>query len=279
MCLWGLSPVGSDPKDTMQRVRDIAAKISNWGRWGADDQRGALNLVTPEVVRRATACVKRGEVFSLGLTLGPEGPLTGSVIGRFNPQHYMTAIGALIGEDPRGFCYSDDVLTLPLQCSTQWDSLAHEHYDGKLYNGYAAAEHLGPGGTTRNGIENLAAGGIVSRGVLVDLARHRGLERLAPGTAIRPSELDDALAAQGSKLLPGDILVMRTGHLSVFKKDGDRETYLWQGPGLGLAAAEWIRARGLAAVCSDTTAVEVMPCEDEKLLYPLRLLCVRGMGM
>src|SRR3569832_976566 len=115
----------------MQRVRDIAAKLSNWGRWGADAQRGA--------------------VFSLGLTLGPEGPQTGSVIGRFNPQHYMTAIGALIGEDPRGFCYSDDVLTLPLQCSTQWDSLAHVHYDGKLYNGFAATEVLGPSGASKNG--------------------------------------------------------------------------------------------------------------------------------
>jgi len=263
----------------MQRVRDIAAKVSNWGRWGADDQRGTLNLITPEVVRRAAGCVRRGEVFSLGLTLGPEGPQTGSVIGRFNPQHYMTAIGALIGEDPRGFCYSDDVLTLPLQCSTQWDSLAHVHYDGKLYNGYPASEHLGAGGATRNGIEQLADGGIVSRGVLVDLARHRGIERIPPGTAIRPSELDDALAAQGCSLLPGDILVMRTGHLSVFTRDGNRETYLWQGPGLGLDAAQWIRARDLAAVCSDTTAVEVMPCEDPKLPYPLHLLAIRDMGL
>lgn len=263
----------------MQRVRDIAAKVSNWGRWGADDERGTLNLITPEVVRRAASCVRRGDVFSLGLSLGNEGPQTGSVIGRFNPQHYMTAIGSLIGDDPRGFCYSDDVLSLPLQSSTQWDSLAHVHYDGKLYNGYAAAEHLGVGGTTRNGIDKLAAGGIVSRGILVDVARHRGLERLEPGTAIRPGELDDALAAQGSKLLPGDILVLRTGHLSVFTKDRDRETYLWQGPGLGLDAAEWIRAHDLAAVCSDTTAVEVMPCEDPTLLYPLHLLCIRDMGL
>ncbi len=263
----------------MERVREIAAKVSNWGRWGAQDERGTLNLITPEVVRRAAASVRRGDVFSLGLSLGADGPQSGTVIGRFNPQHYMTAIGTLIGEDPRGFCYSDDVLTLPLQCSTQWDSLAHVHYDGKLYNGYPVSDHLGVGGATRNGIDKLAEGGILSRGVLVDLARHRGVDRLAPGTAIRPSELDDALAAQGSSLLPGDILVLRTGHLSVFTKDGDRETYLWQGPGLGIDAAEWIHAHDLAAVCSDTTAVEVMPCEDPSLLYPLHLLAIRDMGM
>jgi kynurenine formamidase len=72
---------------------------------------------------------------------------------------------------------------------------------------------------------------------------------------------------------------MRTGHLGVFKQDGDKETYLWQGPGLGLDAAEWIRGLDLAAVCSDTTAVEVMPCEDPTLLYPLHLLCIRDMGL
>ncbi len=263
----------------MERVRRIAEKVSNWGRWGADDERGTLNLITPEVVRRATACVRRGEVFNLGLSLGPEGPQTGSVVGRFNPQHYMTAIGVQIGDDPRGFCYSDDVLSLPLQTATQWDSLAHVHYDGKLYNGYPADECLSASGTTRNGIDKLGAQGIVSRGVLVDLARHRGVERLAPGSVVTPSQIDEALAAQNVSLLPGDILVLRTGHLSVFKVDGERETYLWQGPGIGLEAAEWIRRHDLAAVCSDTTAVEVMPCEDPTLLYPVHLLCIRDMGM
>lgn len=265
--------------DPMERVRRVAEKVSNWGRWGDDDERGTWNLVTPEVVLRATAAVRRGDVFSLGLALGGDGPQTGSVIGRFNPQHYMTAIGTQIGDNPRGFCYSDDVLSLPLQSATQWDSLAHVHYDGLLYNGYPASEALGVAGAARNGIDRLACGGIVTRGVLVDVARHRGVERLAPGSVIRPEELDDALAAQGSTLQPGDALLLRTGHLSVFKQDGDRETYLWQGPGLGIDAAEWIRAKDLAAVCSDTTAVEVMPCEDESLLYPLHLLCIRDMGM
>jgi len=263
----------------VHRVRAIAEKVSNWGRWGADDERGTLNLITPEVVRRANACVRRGEVFSLGLSLGAEGPQTGTVVGRFNPQHYMTAIGTLIGEDPRGFCYSDDVLSLPLQTATQWDSLAHVHYDGKLYNGFEAASTLSASGTTKNGIDKLATGGIVSRGVLVDVARHRKTERVPPGSVITPEEIDDALAAQNVSLLPGDILVLRTGHLSVFKHDGDRETYLWQGPGIGLQAVEWLRRHDLAAVCSDTTAVEVMPCEDPALLYPVHLLCIRDMGM
>jgi kynurenine formamidase len=76
-----------------------------------------------------------------------------------------------------------------------------------------------------------------------------------------------------------DILVLRTGHLRVFTEDGDRETYLWQGPGLGLACIEWLRTRDLAAVCADNSAIEVMPCEDPTLLYPVHLLGIRDMGM
>lgn len=263
----------------MERVRAIAKRVSNWGRWGKDDERGTLNLVDAAAVQRAAAAVRRGRVFSLGLAFGPEGPQTGTVVGRFNPQHFMTAIGTLIGDDPRGFCYSDDVVHMPLQCATQWDSLAHVHYDGQLYNGWPAAEVLGPAGTTRNGIDRLAADGILSRGVLLDLARAKGVARLPPGSVVTPADLDDAVARQGVRLEPGDILVLRTGHLGVFTEDQDRETYLWQGPGLGLACIEWLRARDLAAVCADNTAIEVMPCEDPSLLYPVHLLGIRDMGM
>jgi kynurenine formamidase len=263
----------------VERVRAIAKRVSNWGRWGADDERGTLNLIDGAAVRRAGGAVKHGRVFSLGLAFGAEGPQTGTVIGRFNPQHFMTAIGTLIGDDPRGFCYSDDVVHMPLQCATQWDSLAHVHYDGLLYNGWEAAKVLGPGGTTRNGIDRLARDGILSRGVLLDLARRRGVDRLPPGAVVGPADLDAAVARQGVRLEAGDILCLRTGHLRVFTEDGDRETYCWQGPGLGIACIEWLRARDLAAVCADTTAVEVMPCEDPALLYPVHLLAIRDMGM
>lgn len=264
--------------DPMDRVRAVAKRVSNWGRWGADDERGTLNLVTPEVVRRGAGCVRTGRVFSLGLAFGADGPQSGTVVGRFNPQHYMTAIGAPFGT-PGGFHYSDDVVCMPLQCATQWDSLAHVHYDDLLYNGVPAKEALSVAGAARNGIDKLAEGGIASRGVLLDLARARGVARLAPGTAVSPADLDAALAKQKVELLPGDVLCLRTGHLAVFREDGDRETYLWQGPGLGMACAEWLRERDVAAVCADNTAVEVMPCEDPEVFYPLHLLCIRDMGL
>jgi len=262
----------------MDVVRALAKRVSNWGRWGKDDERGTLNLITPEVVKAAAACVRSGRVFPLGLAFGPDGPQSGTVIGRFNPQHYMTSIGAPYGA-PGGFHYSDDVICMPLQCGTQWDSLAHVHYDGLLYNGVPAAEALSVAGTAKNGIDRLAEAGITSRGVLLDIARTQGVPRLAPGTCIRPADLDAAERAAGVRVQAGDVLLFRTGHLNVFLVDGDRETYLWQGPGLGIDCIEWLRARDVAAVCADNTAIEVMPCEDPDLFYPVHLLGLRDMGL
>ena len=264
--------------DPMDRVRAVAKRVSNWGRWGKADERGTLNLITPEVVKRAAACVRTGRVFSLGLAFGADGPQSGTVVGRFNPQHYMTAIGAPFGA-PGGFHYSDDVICMPLQCATQWDSLAHVHYDGLLYNGVPAAEALSAAGAAKNGIDKLAVDGIVSRGVLLDLPRLKGLGRLAPSTVITPADLDAAVAKQRVAIHPGDIAIVRTGHLQVFQEGGDKEVYLWQGPGLGIDCIEWLRARDVAAICADNTAIEVMPCEDPDVFYPVHLLGIRDMGM
>jgi kynurenine formamidase len=261
----------------MDHVRALGKQLSNWGRWGADDERGTLNFITPEVVTRAAGLVRRGSVFSLGLSLGADGPQIGQG-GRVNPLHLMTAVDQrLPGGYPDGFRYADDVMVLPLQCATQWDSLAHVHYDGQLYNGFPAATTT-PAGAARNGIDKVGPG-IVSRGVLLDVARAAGVARLAPGTAIQPADLDAAARAQGVRIDRGDVLLIRSGHLSVFKQDGDRAGYMRMMPGLGIACAEWLHARETAAVASDTSSVEVIPFEDPKTPLPLHLVCLRDMGL
>ncbi len=260
----------------MERVRAIARKVSNWGRWGPDDERGTMNFITPEVVRGAAACVRRGQVFSLGLPLGADGPQMGSG-GRFNPIHLMSAIGGAVGQDPEGFRYADDVVIMPLQCATQWDSLAHVYYAGALYNGHPAAS-ITVLGAARNGIDKLGPG-VVSRGVLLDVARLKGVERLAPGQVIGPEDLHAAERAAGLRVGTGDVLLVRTGHLAVFRADGDREGYVRRSPGLGIACVEWLHAREVAAVATDTYAVEVIPFEDPALPLPVHLLCIRDMGL
>jgi len=260
----------------MTRLEEIARRVSNWGRWGPEDERGTLNFVTPEVVRRAAGCVKRGAVFSLGLRFAADGPQIGQG-GRVNPIHLMSAIDGALGAGPDVPRYADDFVTMPLQCATQWDSLAHVWYGGRLYNGFPAST-VTVGGAARNGIDKVGAG-IVTRGVLLDLAGARGVERLAPGEGIGAAELEAAERAQGVRVETGDALLLRTGHLAVFTRDGDRAAYMKTMPGLGIAAVEWLHARQVAAVATDTSAVEVIPFEDATLPLPVHALCIRDMGL
>jgi len=260
----------------MNRIRELAAKVSNWGRWGAEDERGTLNLISPEVVRRAAASVRRGQVFSLGLSFAADGPQIGQG-GRVNPLHLMTATEGRLGADPEGPRYADDVVVMPLQCATQWDSLAHVYYGGQLYNGFPAST-ITPAGAARNAIDRFGAG-IVSRGILLDLARLKQVDRLPPGYAITPADLEATEQAEKVRVSAGDVLLIRTGHLQCFRRDGDRVAYMRQMPGLGLACVEWLHARDVAAVASDTSAVEVIPFEDPGLPLPVHMLCLRDMGL
>src|SRR2546428_1889233 len=170
----------------MDKIRALAKKVSNWGRWGAEDERGTFNFITPDVVRRAAACVQRGQVFSLGLPFGAEGPQIGQG-GRVNPLHLMSAVGGGYGADPEGFRYNDDVIIMPLQCATQWDSLAHVYYGGQLYNGFPASTTTAAG-APRNPTAKLGPG-IASRGVLLAVAPVAGAERLPAGRVITPIDL------------------------------------------------------------------------------------------
>jgi len=259
----------------MDRVREIAARVSNWGRWGSDDERGTVNFITSAKIRAAAGLVRRGQVFSLGMRFGADGPQIGQG-GRVNPQHFMTATAGIVYPDSP-FRFADDVVVMPLQCATQWDSLAHVHYDGHLYNGYPA-ESITTAGAAKNSI--VAQGdGIVSRGVLLDLARAAGVERLAPGHAISPTELDAAAERQGVLIESGDVLLLRTGHLSVFRDQGDRVGYMRTMPGLGIACAEWLHTNEVAAVASDTNAVEVIPFEEQGTPLPFHMLAIRDMGL
>jgi kynurenine formamidase len=261
---------------TREDFQALSRKVSNWGRWGAEDERGTMNFVTPDVVQRAARCVRRGVVFSLSLSFGAEGPQIGQG-GRVNPLHVMTATEGRLGADPEGPRYADDFVVMPLQCATQWDSLAHVHYGGQLYNGFSSAT-VTSAGAARCAIDKQAAG-VVSRGVLLDVARARGVERIAPGTALGPADLEAAEKKQGVRVERGDVLLVRTGHMAVFTHDGDRVGYMRQMPGLGVACVPWLHAREIAAVACDNNAVEVIPFEDPAVSLPLHALCIRDMGL
>jgi kynurenine formamidase len=257
-------------------LTDLARRVSNWGRWGADDERGTVNFITPEVVQRGARAVRRGAVFSLGLDFSADGPQFGQA-GRVNPLHIMTSTSNQMTPDPAGLRYADDVIVMPLQCATQWDSLAHVHYGGQLFNGHSAAT-ITSSGAGRNSIDKMAAG-IISRGVLLDVARLRGVESLGPGEVVTPADLEAAERAQGVRAERGDVLLVRTGYIRVFTVYGERVFYMKQTPGLGVTCVEWLHAREVAAIATDTNMVEVWPPEDPAVLFPLHALCIRDMGL
>ncbi len=249
----------------MQRVRELGEQVSNWGRWGADDERGAINLIGPEQLLRAARLVRNGTVISLGLPFDADGPLPPSS-DRRNPLHVMTELG----RTPRvrgSFRYTDDWITMPLQASTQWDAIAHVVLDAELYNGFSADEHITPLGATRCAIDN-AKEGVVGRGVLLDVARHRGVPNLECGEVISPQELDAVAAAQGVELLPGDILLLRTGWWEKYLRDGSREDF-WAGePGPGLESAAWLKHHDVAAICADNFSVEAVAARPDGWASP-----------
>lgn len=263
-------------------VREWGRRYSNWGRWGADDELGTLNFITPGRILAATALPRLGQVISCALPFDQNGPQTGAA-GRHNPIHYMLTHGgdALAGAQdhfPGGFRYSDDAVTMPLQCGTQWDSLAHVFYDGKMYNDRDIRLVTGQG-AAKNGIDALRHG-VVGRGVLLDLPRHLGVEWLEDGQAIGPELLDACAEAQGVAIGSGDILIVRTGMMTRCLAQGSWAGYVdGPAPGLSIHCAGWIYEREVAAICSDTAAVEVSPSEAEGCIAPLHMICLRNTGV
>ena len=255
---------------------DVAKRVSNWGRWGDDDELGTLNLIDDAAVRRGAACVRTGKRFSLALRLDQRGPQVGGIPGRINPLRTMIAINSEFVGTPDGFCTSDDVVTMGLQAATHWDGLAHVSYSGQIYNGYDAST-ITVDGASKCGIARVSS--LTSRGVLLDVAGALGVERLDPGYPIRVADLDLALAQSGVDLVAGDVLLVRTGFMQLFKAR-DREGYAaGHQPGLTMETVEWFHARDVAAVATDTFVFEVWPCEDPQMLLPVHLLHLRDMGL
>ena len=278
-----------------EQFSTIAGNVRNWGRWGDDDQLGTLNFVTDEVRRRAAACVRSGRAFPMGLALSEaEGIQKGVVPGRFNPVRTMSYVNVPLSDDTEWICANEDVVVMPLQCATHWDGLAHVSYGGTLYNGYPASA-VTSAGASRLGIHLVDS--LVSRGVLLDVARAKDVDVLDGGYAITPADLDAAGALAGVTIERGDVVLVRTGQMTHLRmaqrfpaggsaiplpnmlRFGDVMHYMGLSSGLSMATAEWFHARDVAAVATDTMALEVIPCEDAEVYLPVHLLHIVEMGM
>ena len=264
-------------------LRKIALSVRNWGKWGPDDEIGTLNYITPERVAAACRLATAGKVFALGIPLGRNGPQSGTR-QRFNPIHTMFRDG---GDAPRtpdevkameGYGGSDDWIVMPLQCVTQWDSLAHVFYEGKMYNGYDA-RLVTSSGAAKNSIDK-TNDKIAGRGVLLDVARHKGVRALEPGYAITVADLEATAAAERVEVLPGDILLVRTGHMTRYLDRKDWRNYdLDPFPGMSIHTTPWLHAKQIAAIGSDNYAVEVRPSEIPGFRNPFHVVAIPNMGL
>src|ERR1700756_815941 len=176
---------------TKQAVYEAADKLKNWGRWGPDDQLGTLNHIRPDEIIAAAVLIKSGTVFALGIPLERTSPQSGLFGGRWNPIHAMLATGtdAVAGRQDvvPNIRYADDAINMPVQCATHWGSLGHIFYEEKMYNGFDA-RLVDCNGLGKLGIEQ-SRNKMIGRGVLLDIARFKGVDHLPDGYGISNDEL------------------------------------------------------------------------------------------
>jgi kynurenine formamidase len=248
----------------------------NWGRWGEDDQRGALNLITPELVLQVARGLTSGKVYSLALPIGSGGPI---LEYRGEPKRLTltsSSDGAMYegyGAAP-GVGANEDILMLAAHNLTHMDALSHVFSEGTIYNGYPSSGFTTHGGASRCDITN--TGSFAGRAVLLDLASHQGVDWLEPGHVIDGGELEACRAAQGVEIRVGDIVLIRTGWLEFFAT-GQAD---FAQPGIGFDASTWLAERDVAAVGCDNAAVESIPFDNNVFLgVHIELLKKRGITL
>lgn len=256
--------------------------LSNWGRWGKDDRVGTLNHVEPGMITGAAGLVKKGRVFGMGIPLDGKGPQSGLFGGRWNPIHTMLATGtdAISGnqDESNHIRYADDAIHMPVQAATHWDSLGHIFFKDKMYNGHDARK-VDSTGVGELGIEH-ARDKMVGRGVLLDVARHRGVDWLKDGEGISNAELDEVAKAQGVEIRKGDFVIFRTGQMERCMSEGAWGGYAGgDAPGVKFENCYWCQEKQIAAIASDTWGVEVRPNETTEANQPWHWVVIPAMGL
>jgi kynurenine formamidase len=246
-------------------VLDFHRTLSNWGRWGDDDQLGALNLITPQVTAAAAATVGTGRTVSCARPLD-------TVSSADNPApvaHHMT------GTASEGMGADYFAIASHGFATSHIDALCHIFHDGKLYNGYPA-EVVTAHGATKLGIHRLRDG-IVTRGVLLDIPALRGVDALEPGEPVLPEDLEAAEEQAGLTVRAGDALLVRTGRWQWRRQHG-----AWDAgqlaAGLDASCLPWLRARDIATLGSDGVS-DVLPSRVDGVGMPIHTVVIVAMGV
>jgi kynurenine formamidase len=225
-------------------------------KFGANDEIGAANYLTPAVALNAARLVKTGKVYSLGITVNtttPAYPPRSCQIYIVQPGQ----VGSAQGLGPTNTTYNDDILNCWTGIGTQLDGLGHIGIGDRYYNGLKWGELATMGGLKKLGTHNIPP--MVTRGVLLDMAAHYGTDVVKEGTAFNRAEIDAVARKQGVEIRQGDVVIFHTGWLSLIDKDPKRFGSVE--PGLGRDGARYLVSKGVVAVGADTWALEVIPFE------------------
>ena len=267
-------PASTIPSEA--EVLGYAQTLSNWGRWGTSDERGTLNLITEAKRKEAMALAKRGQVISLAWDIDPAG--TGPDV-KAQPQRYMlrTGQGAAEGEHPERqiACAEFTGLVFHGRRITHLDSPAHIVYEGKMYNGHAGAFVNSERGAERNAVTN-ARDGIVTRGILIDAPRHRGVPWLEPGDGVHLEELEDILDEAHIQVRHGDALLLRTGYGRSRIEQGPK--FDGRQAGWGAACLPFFKEKGVSIIGCDTSG-EMHPSGYKNFRGPIHGIGIAAIGL
>lgn len=258
------------PNSTPQDFVRLQKEISNWNRWGANDQMGAVNLITPQKRKAALATVKEG----VSISMARNAEIKEAVDNPTPIVRKTTRTGASVPKT--GIASTSDTFFISYHgmAHTHMDSLCHFVYDGKIYNGYSA-DTVGEDGAAKNSIINFK-NGIITRGVLMDMARYKGVDWLEPGTPIYPEDLEGWEKKAGVKVRSGDVMIVRTGRWA--RRDALGPWPPQKLAGLHMSCAPWMHARDVSILGGDD-AQDVLPSQVEGVSQPIHALCIVAMGM
>ena len=259
-------------KLTPSDVKGAFEKLSNWGRWGKDDQRGALNFITNQKRAAAARLVQTGESVSMALPLA-------TIAAADNPTpvtHLMVQAGHDSHEEALPYAGDYFAIAPHGMANTHIDALCHVFWQNKMYNGFDASE-VGSHGAKKCAIDVTRAG-IVSRGVLLDIPRLKKIEWMEPGQKILPEDLDAAEKAQKVHVEEGDVLMVRTGRATMRKVKGGWDPMRVGLPGLDAACLPWLHERRIAVLGSDAVS-DVVPSGYDGIPLPIHVGTLVAMGI
>jgi kynurenine formamidase len=258
---------------TVAEFDALCAPLSNWGRWGAEDELGTVNLLTERRAATAAGRVRHGRVVALGRVLrtspSPD-----------NPQpllHLMKSSGE--SAPALGGAHASDWLGLAYHgtATTHLDAHSHQFWNGQMYNGRPAADVSTRAGANSGSVEVLARG-LVGRGVLLDMPRALGRKWLEPGEGIAPDDLDLAAAAHGVVIEAGDLVLVRTGRDARATEMGVLDPLRQGGPGLVMQCLAWLRGHDVAVLGSDVQS-DVMQPEGAPHPMPIHAGALAVLGL